>query len=434
MRYLVNPVTGDLKEESSIPPATAEDADKFLRGDGTWAEVDLSEFSGTDGSDDGTKGMVPPPSAGDKNKTLQGSGEWGHKLEFDAVIQNGSYGYIDSQGNFVSFKSQADIDAAVSAAMVGTATAADVLAGQTFTNASSSGLTGTLPDRKTNSIIVPKWGTSAGSNVPATQIATRNPRIDFGNSSTYGSAEMVEIAMPAGCYAWSYGNSSCCIPTETKTVTASRSAQTVTPTGYNTAGQYVKFLKSVTINKFPDATGTYATSTRGTAVDMGASNNYRYVNTNGVSNTNSGTYTIGTASTGATIDMGATNTYRYVNAANVYNRGKAAVTLTVIKTDGWGYNGSKTETITQNYVNSYKTLIIIVLACSPSMSNTANLPCSCSGSSVSMIIDRGVTASNTSGILRAYSTSSFATNGTITVSGGHSNGGGLLYALCGLSK
>ncbi len=36
-----------------------------------------------------------------------------------------------------------------------------------------------------------------------------------------------------------------------------------------------------------------------------------------------GTYTYATNSTGGTVDMGARNNYRYVNATNVYNKGKS---------------------------------------------------------------------------------------------------------------
>ena len=56
---------------------------------------------------------------------------------------------------------------------------------------------------------------------------------------------------------------------------------------------------------------------------MGATHSYRYVNTNSVPNSNSGTYTYASGSTGGTVDMGSTNTYRYVNASNVYSKGKA---------------------------------------------------------------------------------------------------------------
>ena len=69
-------------------------------------------------------------------------------------------------------------------------------------------------------------------------------------------------------------------------------------------------------------TDTYTASSRSSALDLGVNHSYRYINTNSVPNTNSGTYTYASGSTGGTIDMGATNTYRYVNAANVYAKGK----------------------------------------------------------------------------------------------------------------
>lgn len=62
-------------------------------------------------------------------------------------------------------------------------------------------------------------------------------------------------------------------PSQTKTVTASRSAQTVTPDSG-------KLLSSVTVNKYPDADGTYGTITSNGTHDMGATNNYRYVGVN----------------------------------------------------------------------------------------------------------------------------------------------------------
>ncbi|ADL35993.1 hypothetical protein bpr_II053 (plasmid) [Butyrivibrio proteoclasticus B316] len=65
-------------------------------------------------------------------------------VPFSFGMVNGKYGYYDSTNTFVDFKSQADIDSAVSAAKIGTATAEDVLAGKTFTNASGSGITGTM--------------------------------------------------------------------------------------------------------------------------------------------------------------------------------------------------------------------------------------------------------------------------------------------------
>lgn len=70
-------------------------------------------------------------------------------------------------------------------------------------------------------------------------------------------------------------------------------------------------------------TATYTASSRGAALDMGAANLNRYVNTNGVPNSNTGTYTFPANDTGGTKDLGEANNYRYVNAQNVYNKGKA---------------------------------------------------------------------------------------------------------------
>jgi hypothetical protein len=62
-------------------------------------------------------------------------------------------------------------------------------------------------------------------------------------------------------------------PSQAKSVTASRSDQTVTPdSGY--------LLSSVTVNKYPDASGTFGTITSNGTHDMGATNNYRYVGVN----------------------------------------------------------------------------------------------------------------------------------------------------------
>jgi hypothetical protein len=53
---------------------------------------------------------------------------------------------------------------------------------------------------------------------------------------------------------------------------------------------------------------------------MGIDNLYRYVDTTGVPNANTQTYT--PASNNSSLDMGATNNYRYVNTNTVYNLGK----------------------------------------------------------------------------------------------------------------
>lgn len=116
--------------------------DELTRIAGSTRPVDV--MVGATASAAGSSGKVPTPLAGDQDKVLQGNGAWGKKLQVDIVTEGGQTGYINSSNEFVPFKSQADVSAAAAAARVGNATAADVLAGKTFTNASGSGLTGEL--------------------------------------------------------------------------------------------------------------------------------------------------------------------------------------------------------------------------------------------------------------------------------------------------
>lgn len=160
----------------------------------------------------------------------------------------------------------------------GNAALTDVKAGRTFSNDEDVDLVGSMPD---NGAINKTLNTSSTS-----------------------------YTIPEGYHD---GNGKVKITTQTKTVTATTSAQNVAPDSG-------KVLSKVTINP-QNHTGTYSPTNRAAALDMGANNNYRYVNTNGVPNSNSGTYTFAANDTGGTKDLGETNTYRHVNATNVYNKG-----------------------------------------------------------------------------------------------------------------
>ena len=95
-------------------------------------------------------------------------------------------------------------------------------------------------------------------------------------------------------------------PSQEKTITSSRSAQTVTPDSG-------KLLSKVIVNGLAP-TGTYTASSRSSSLDMGATSNYRYVNTNSVPNINSTTHS---PTARGYDDLGATNNVRYVDTREI---------------------------------------------------------------------------------------------------------------------
>ena len=176
----------------------------------------------------------------------------GANIKFGVV--NGEYGYYDANNVFKVFKNQTDTDAAyqsgydagyaagLAAAKVGTAQPENVLAGETFTNSSDVGATGTMANRGSvtetinpgNSYTIPKgyhsgYGTvTAGPNVNTGTYTptTRGAQIDMGEANSY---------------------------------------------------RYVN-----TTNVPNNNSDTYNATSRNAAIDMGQTNTYRYVNTNKV--------------------------------------------------------------------------------------------------------------------------------------------------------
>ena len=61
-----------------VPPALSAQKDKFLRGDGTWAELVLpSDYVGATSNASGTHGLVPAATSAEKDYYLKGDGTWG---------------------------------------------------------------------------------------------------------------------------------------------------------------------------------------------------------------------------------------------------------------------------------------------------------------------------------------------------------------------
>jgi len=60
-----------------VPSASIADRNKYLKGDGTWAELTLpSVYQGATASSNGISGLVPAAKIADRNKYLKGDGTW----------------------------------------------------------------------------------------------------------------------------------------------------------------------------------------------------------------------------------------------------------------------------------------------------------------------------------------------------------------------
>lgn len=160
-------------------------------------------------------------------------------LPFDFGIEEGVYGYYQTDGTFVPFKTQADIDRAVAAAKVGTAVSGDVLTGKTFTNSTTSGVNGSMTNNGAVSLFLNKTNPSR--------------------------------TIPEGYH---NGEGTVSVDLETKTVAAGISEQTVNPSTGKLISQII--VEAVSAKKVLSATDT------GSDVDMAGA--YRYVDASAVYN------------------------------------------------------------------------------------------------------------------------------------------------------
>ena len=74
-----------------VPPASAGDQNKFLKGDGTFGDPDfsISVFTGATEEEDGDSGLVPAPLMADRTKFLRGDGVFADPIEnIEEVIED----------------------------------------------------------------------------------------------------------------------------------------------------------------------------------------------------------------------------------------------------------------------------------------------------------------------------------------------------------
>lgn len=217
---------------------------------------------------------------------IDADGNYGYKkVGADTVIPFktvGTRNTITENGTYVA-KSDIDKDgySSVEVNVVNATQAKDVTAGTSAISVTpDAGYVGL------SSVTVRPTPTQAKSATPTTSSQTVTPdsgkhlssvtvgAISTQTKSVSPSTSAQTVTPDSGKYLSSVSVGA--ISTQEKTVTSSRSNQTVTPDSG-------KFLSKVTVNGLAP-TGTFPATTNSTALDMGATSNYRYVNTTSVYN------------------------------------------------------------------------------------------------------------------------------------------------------
>lgn len=217
---------------------------------------------------------------------IDADGNYGYKkVGADTVIPFktvGTRNVITENGTYVA-KSDIDKDgySSVEVNVINATQAKDVTAGTSAISVTpDAGYVGL------SSVTVRPTPTQAKSATPTTSAQTVTPdsgkhlssvtvgAISTQTKSVSPSTSAQTVTPDSGKFLSSVSVSA--ISTQEKTVTSSRSNQTVTPDSG-------KFLSKVTVNGLAP-TGTFPATTNSTALDMGATSNYRYVNTTSVYN------------------------------------------------------------------------------------------------------------------------------------------------------
>ncbi|MBO4911839.1 MAG: hypothetical protein J5504_03865 [Butyrivibrio sp.] len=274
----------------------------------------------------------------------------GVKVPFSFGVENGEYGYYDANNSFVDFKSQSDIEGAVSDAignMTGTAE-------RTKYTVTAQGTPKYKTDNIKNKFIVSLVGSenSEGNYVikaNGEDVYTIPKEIEAIGRNYYGGGRdsltspkingvkrlpMADYKKENGGYNFPIG-----------------SEEMVTfPAGY--------YDSSISVSCAIKASGKFKATKRDMSIDMGQYSFYRYVDTRDVPNYNSRGYYFPSGSNGEKVDLGEDNNIRYVDAKNVFYSGKDSMMTDV---DTWiSVNGSSSLAISPylTYKRTYKYIYI----------------------------------------------------------------------------
>lgn len=229
-----------------------------------------------------------------------------------------------SWGAWKAFKSQADIDSAVAAAKVGTAGAAQVLTGYTFTNSTTSGVPGTMANQgaKTSSLncggsyTIPAGYHNGSGKITANSLASQTG-VDSGKTAAAAGQILT------GYQAWVNGSKITGSMASNGAWSKTLSAGTTSQTG--SAGYYSSVKATVTkgVAKIGSTDKTWSsggtlTLTFGQSLSIGAGAYYAGTIT---AQSPSGTKTLTASDVGSAINCSG---YANVNTNAVYNQGRVA--------------------------------------------------------------------------------------------------------------
>ncbi len=263
----------------------------------------------------------------------------GVQVPFSFGIKDGEYGYYDANNTFVDFKSQSDINGAVSDAtgnMTGTAKKDTYIVTAQGT-----------PKYKTENIKKNFVISLVGSMDPEGNYILKANGQNVHKLPKQTSAVGSKYTGTSGSLAASSVNNTTQLPMTNYTDKEQYSFKLGNAEQVTFPAGYYDMPINVANGLLPK--GTFNATARATNIDMGESSYYRYVNTASVPNSNSGTYTFPQGN-GETVDLGETNTYRYVNAWNVYSKGSS---------DGYssGYSNGSSAGYNSGYTQGRRSMV-----------------------------------------------------------------------------